>query len=103
MSARAQPHLDYAEVLERANRVANVLVSEMGLRSGNRVLLRAANNPMLAVCWFAVLKAGGIAVSTCRCWPARAFFGHRQAKVQFALCDAALAEELEAAKAKSPD
>ena len=31
---------------------------------GNRVLLRAPNNPMLAACWFAVVKAGGIAVAT---------------------------------------
>ena len=31
---------------------------------GNRVLLRAPNNPMLAACWFAVIKAGGIAVGT---------------------------------------
>ena len=35
-----------------------------GLVPGNRVLLRAANNPMLVACWFAVLKAGGIAVTT---------------------------------------
>jgi 2-aminobenzoate-CoA ligase len=31
---------------------------------GNRVLLRGPNNPMMAACWFAVLKAGGICVST---------------------------------------
>ncbi|HEU0136760.1 MAG TPA: AMP-binding protein, partial [Flavobacterium sp.] len=32
--------------------------------SGNRVLIRAANNPMFVACWFAVLKAGGIVVAT---------------------------------------
>ena len=31
----------------RANRIANVLVREMGLVPGNRVLLSAPNNPML--------------------------------------------------------
>ena len=31
---------------------------------GNRVLLRGANSPMLAACWFGVVKAGGIAVGT---------------------------------------
>ncbi len=31
---------------------------------GNRVMLRSPNTPMLAACWFAVLKAGGIAVTT---------------------------------------
>src|SRR5450432_580275 len=35
----------YAELLDKANRIANVLVGEIGLVPGNRVLLRAANNP----------------------------------------------------------
>ena len=30
----------------------------MGLVTGNRVLLRGANNPMMAACILAVLKAG---------------------------------------------
>ena len=54
----------YAELQDRANRIAEVLVGEMGLVPGNRVLLRAPNNPMLAACWFGVIKAGGIAVGT---------------------------------------
>jgi 2-aminobenzoate-CoA ligase len=36
----------------------------MGLVPGNRVLLRGANTPMMAACWFGVIKAGGIAVGT---------------------------------------
>jgi 2-aminobenzoate-CoA ligase len=93
----------YAETLERANRVANVLVREMGLRSGNRVLLRAANSPMLAVCWLAVLKAGGIAVTTMPLLRARELaYVIDKARVEFALCDAALARELDAARAAAP-
>jgi 2-aminobenzoate-CoA ligase len=93
----------YAEVLERANRVANVLVREMGLRTGNRVLLRAANSPMLAVCWLAVLKAGGIAVTTMPLLRARELaFVIDKAQVAFALCDAALAADLETARAAAP-
>ena len=93
----------YAEVLERANRVAAVLVKEMGLRSGNRVLLRGANNPMMAVCWLAVLKAGGIAVATMPLLRERELtYILDKAQVQFALCDKALADELAAAQAKSP-
>ena len=57
----------YAELQAQANRIANVLVREMGLVPGNRVLLRGANNPMLAACWLAVVKAGGIAWAPCRC------------------------------------
>jgi 2-aminobenzoate-CoA ligase len=57
----------YADLQDKANRIANVLVRDMGLVPGNRVLLRAPNNPMLVACWFAVMKAGAIAVGTCRC------------------------------------
>ena len=52
----------YAELQRQADRIAHVLVDELGLVPGNRVLLRAANKPMLVACWFAVMKAGGIAV-----------------------------------------
>ncbi|HEX3125757.1 MAG TPA: AMP-binding protein [Thermoanaerobaculia bacterium] len=54
----------YRELLEKANRIAHVLVDDFGLVPGNRVLLRGFNNPMMAACWFAVLKAGGIVVAT---------------------------------------
>ncbi|MFM2069480.1 MAG: hypothetical protein RLZZ584_4389, partial [Pseudomonadota bacterium] len=53
----------YAELLAQARRIAQVLVHELGLVSGNRVLLRAPNNPMMAACWFGVVLAGGIAVA----------------------------------------
>ena len=54
----------YAQLLSESNRLANVLAREMGLKPGNRVLLRGPNNPMMAACWFAVMKAGGICVAT---------------------------------------
>jgi 2-aminobenzoate-CoA ligase len=50
----------YADLLAHANRIAHVLVDDMGLVPGNRVLLRAPNTPMLVACWFGVIKAGGI-------------------------------------------
>ena len=54
----------YRDLYERANRIAHVLVQEMGVVPGNRVLLRAPNHPMLVACWFAVIKVGAIAVAT---------------------------------------
>src|SRR5579872_5525419 len=54
----------YADLLARANQVAGVLANVWELVPGERVLLRDANTPMLAACWFAVLKAGGIVVTT---------------------------------------
>src|SRR4026208_2202950 len=50
----------YGDLLEKANRIAHVLVDDLGVVPGNRVLLRGPNNPMLAACWFGVLKAGGV-------------------------------------------
>ena len=54
----------YRHLYETANRIANVLVDDFGLIPGNRVLLRGPNNPMLAACWFGVIKAGGVVVCT---------------------------------------
>jgi 2-aminobenzoate-CoA ligase len=54
----------YQDLYDKANQIAHVLVDDLGLKSGNRVLLRSANNPMMVACWFAVLKAGGIVVAT---------------------------------------
>jgi len=54
----------YGDLLEKANQVARVLVEDHGIVPGNRVLLRAPNNLWLAACWFAVMKAGAMAVTT---------------------------------------
>src|SRR5258706_5072994 len=56
----------YTQLFTQANRLANVLVREMGLRPGNRVLLRGPNNPMMVACWFAVMNAGGVFVTSDR-------------------------------------
>jgi 2-aminobenzoate-CoA ligase len=93
----------YAELLEKANRIAGVLVNDMGLVPGNRVLLRSANNPMLAACWFAVLKAGGIAVTTMPLLRSRELAQIcNKTEAQLALCDARLAAELEATRLICP-
>ncbi len=89
----------YADLLDRANRIACVLVEDFGLVPGNRVLLRAANNPMMVACWFAVLKAGGIAVATMPLLRAKELgYILTKAQVTLALCDVRLAEEMEKAK-----
>ncbi len=93
----------YADLLEKANRIARVLTEEMGLVPGNRVLLRAANAPMMVACWFAVVKAGGIAVSTMPLLRARELCTIiDKAQVTHALCAAPLAEELELARPRCP-
>src|SRR6202162_1782485 len=85
----------YAELLARANRIAQVLVDDLGLVPGNRVLLRGANSPMLAACWFAVIKAGGIAVGTMPLLRAKELtIIVGKAAITHALCEERLAEEL---------
>lgn len=54
----------YADLLRRANQVAQVLSEDLGVVPGNRVLLRSPNNPWAVACWLGVLKAGGIPVVT---------------------------------------
>ncbi len=93
----------YRELLAHANRIAHVLQGDFGLVPGNRVLLRAANNPMLVACWFAVLKAGGIAVTTMPLLRTRELATIiDKAQIGLALCDERLVEELERARAQAP-
>jgi 2-aminobenzoate-CoA ligase len=54
----------YGDLQRRVNQTAQVLVDDLGLEPGNRVLLRSPNNPWTVVAWLAVLKAGGIVVTT---------------------------------------
>ncbi len=93
----------YADLQAQANRIANVLVRRMGLVPGNRVLLRAPNTPLLAACWFAVMKAGGIAVATMPLLRAKELQAIiDKGCISHALCDARLADELHAAARACP-
>ena len=88
----------YGDLLARANRIAHVLVEDLGVRPGNRVLLRAANNPMLVACWFAVLKVGAVAVTTMPLLRAKELtYILDKAEVGFALSDARLEADMKAA------
>jgi 2-aminobenzoate-CoA ligase len=93
----------YTQLFTQANRIANALVRTMGLKPGNRVLLRGPNNPMMAACWFAVMKAGGICVATMPLLRAKELTEViRKAEVSHALCDKRLEAELAAAAAECP-
>src|SRR3954452_12078254 len=54
----------YGELRRRSNQVAQLLVEDLGLVPGNRVLLRSPNNPWTVAAWLGVLKAGGVVVTT---------------------------------------
>jgi 2-aminobenzoate-CoA ligase len=94
----------YADLAERVNRIANVLVRHLGMVTGNRVLLRAANTPMMVAAYLAVLKAGGVAVATMPMLRAGELaYPIRKAKIALALCDEALVADLEAAREQAPE
>src|SRR5882724_5831489 len=96
--------LTYAELNERVNRIANVLTRELGMVPGNRVLLRAANNPMMVASYFAVIKAGGVVVATMPLLRAKELsYPLSKAKIALALCDMRLGDEMEKAKAQSDE
>jgi 2-aminobenzoate-CoA ligase len=94
----------YRELLETANRIAHVLVDDLGLVPGNRVLLRGPNNAMMAACWFAVLKAGGVVVCTMPLLRTRELvFTADKARITLALCDARLLPDCVEAFARHAD
>ena len=93
----------YAQLLELSNGIANLLVGAYGLVPGQRVLLRAPNNIMLAACWFAVLKAGGIVVCTMPLLRERELrFIIDHARVNLCITDDRFADELVAAADHAP-
>jgi 2-aminobenzoate-CoA ligase len=85
----------YAQLQYRVNQIARVLVEDLGLVPGNRVLLRGPNNPMMAACWLAVVKAGLIAVGTMPLLRAKELKQIiDKAEIGLALCDVALWQEI---------
>ena len=92
----ADGRISYAELQARANRIAHVLRDDLGLSTGSRVLLRSGNNPALAAAWLGVVKAGCIAVTSMPLLRERELSTIvRKARIVAALCDHALAAEME--------
>jgi 2-aminobenzoate-CoA ligase len=88
----------YGDLRRRVDQVAKVLVEDLGLIPGNRVLLRAPNTPWLVACWFGVVKAGGVTVTTMPLLRAGelATIGALSTP-RFGLCDDRFLDELSAA------
>ncbi|TKC88424.1 2-aminobenzoate-CoA ligase [Trinickia terrae] len=91
-----EPHATtYGELLALVNRTAHVLVDEMGLQPGNRVLLRGPNTLQMAVAFLASLKAGLVVVPTMPLLRAKELKQIvDKARISAALCDARLIDEL---------
>tara|TARA_Y100001954_G_scaffold200968_2_gene220011 strand:+ start:7370 stop:9025 length:1656 start_codon:yes stop_codon:yes gene_type:complete len=94
----------YTELMDRANQIANVLVEDYGFVPGERVLIRSGNHPMLIASWLAVLKAGGVAITTMPVLRERELvYMIDKAKVRFAISHDNLAKDIDRAQNGAPD
>lgn len=85
----------YKELTDWTNRLAHVLVEDLGVKPGNRVLIRSANNPAMVAAWLAATKAGAVVVNTMPMLRAGELSKIvDKAEVQFALCDTRLMEDM---------
>ena len=95
--------LTYSQLQAQVDKVAHVLTHDMGLVPGNRVLLRSANNAMLAICWCAVAKAGLIVVATMPLLREKELVDIiEKVQISAAICDLRLDAELMAAQQRCP-
>jgi 2-aminobenzoate-CoA ligase len=87
----------YKELTDWTNRLAHVLVEDLGVQPGNRLLIRSANNPAMVACWLAATKAGAVVVNTMPMLRAGELAAIvEKAEVSHALCDTRLMEEMAA-------
>jgi 2-aminobenzoate-CoA ligase len=85
----------YKELTDWSNRIAHALVEDYGVRPGNRILVRSANNPAMVGCWLAATKAGAVVVNTMPMLRAGELTSIvDKAEVSLALCDTRLMDEL---------
>lgn len=85
----------YKEMSDWTNRLAHALVDDLGLKPGNRVLIRSANNPAMVACWLAATKAGAVVVNTMPMLRAGELSKIvDKARITHALCDTRLMDEM---------
>jgi len=92
----------YRELSDWTNRLARTLVEEYGVKPGNRVLVRSANNPAMIACWLAATKVGAVVVNTMPMLRAGELSKIvDKAQIGLALCDTRLLDELTACAKES--
>ena len=85
----------YKELTDWTNRLAHALVDDLGLKPGNRVMIRSANNPAMVACWLAATKAGAVVVNTMPMLRAAELQKYvEKAEITHALCDTRLMDEM---------
>jgi 2-aminobenzoate-CoA ligase len=85
----------YKELTDWTNRLAHVLIEDIGVKPGNRILIRSANNPAMVACWLAATKAGAVVVNTMPMLRAGELAKIvDKAEITLALCDTRLMDEI---------
>ena len=85
----------YKELTDWTNRLAHALVEDYGVKPGNRVMIRSANNPAMVACWLAATKAGAVVVNTMPMLRAGELTKIiDKAEIKLALCDSRIMDEL---------
>lgn len=85
----------YKELSDWTNRLAHALVENYGVKPGNRILIRSANNPAMVACWLAATKAGAVVVNTMPMLRAGELTKIvDKAEISLALCDTRLMDEM---------
>ncbi len=85
----------YKELTDWTNRLAHVLVDDLGVKPGNRVLIRSANNPAMVACWLAATKVGAVVVNSMPMLRAVELAQIvDKAEITHALCDTRLMDEM---------
>ncbi|WP_025029335.1 AMP-binding protein [Nitratireductor aquibiodomus] len=92
----------YKELADWTSRLAHALVEDYGVKPGNRILIRSANNPAMVACWLAATKAGAVVVNTMPMLRAGELAKIvDKAEIDLALCDTRIKDELVACAKES--
>jgi 2-aminobenzoate-CoA ligase len=92
----------YKELTDWTNRLARALVENYGVKPGNRILIRSANNPAMVAAWLAATKAGAVVVNTMPMLRAGELAKIvDKAEIALALCDTRIKDELVACAKES--
>lgn len=87
----------YKELTDWTNKLARAMVENLGVKPGNRVLIRSANNPAMVACWLAATKAGAVVVNTMPMLRAKELTAIvDKAQISHAICDTRLMDEMTA-------
>ncbi|MFZ9314779.1 MAG: AMP-binding protein [Burkholderiaceae bacterium] len=95
--------LSYRQAAERADQIAHLVRTRLGLASGSRVLIHAPNSAETALVWLGLVKAGMVAVATMPLLRAKELGKViRKAEIAWAVVHPALVQEVVLAAQEAP-